>query len=216
MNNSFKIGNVLQIPVYLHWTFAAALAAALLSGGADRLLYAIAAFTFVLIHEYAHALMARRYGLPTTDITLHYFGGAAAIKLQDATPKQEANVALAGPAINFVIAAALIGLAFLIAPMVTPSVLEAMYKLIFLNTIIAVFNLIPIFPLDGGRILRSALQVYKNKSWATKASLDIGVVFSSLLLIVSIAFLHSLILLAAILFVVSLILRKSPSDSEMI
>lgn len=141
-------------------------------------------FLSVVLHELSHSLAARTYGLEMRGITLFFFGGIAEMPNEPPTPLSEFVIAAAGPAASFAIALAcggaglLGGAAGLPAPAVT-----VLFHLAFLNALLAVFNLVPAFPLDGGRILRSVLWGWKNSlRWATRVSSAIGAAFGLLLI----------------------------------
>jgi len=150
-----------------------------LMGTAGALLY----FLSVVLHELSHSLVARTYGVEMRGITLFIFGGVAEMPGEIPTPQSEFVIAAAGPAASFVIALVSGGVGFIgrlngwPAPVVT-----VFLYLAFLNAALAVFNLIPAFPLDGGRILRSILWGWKkNLRWATRISAGIGGGFGLLL-----------------------------------
>lgn len=124
-------------------------------------------FTSVLLHELGHSWQAQRRGIPVADITLFVFGGAARITKEAETPRDEFTVAAAGPAVSFILAALFFGIYSLLPP---PGPLAALGTIAPLdpvramagwlarvNLVLAVFNLVPGFPLDGGRILRAAV-----------------------------------------------------------
>lgn len=118
---------------------------------------ALGMFASIVFHELAHSLVARQYGIRIAGITLFIFGGVAELEDEPPTPKSEFLVAIAGPISSAVLGAALFGLASIVE---TSAPLEAMALLSYLtviNFVLAVFNLIPAFPLDGGRMLRAAL-----------------------------------------------------------
>lgn len=115
-------------------------------------------FTFVILHEYGHALAAQRiFNLSVQDITLYPIGGIASIAFNPLDSKQELIVTLAGPLVNFAIA--IVSLPFLFIPL--PPFIALFFLLVFaFNVILFVFNIIPVFPMDGGRILRALLNFY--------------------------------------------------------
>lgn len=153
-----RIARVAGIPIDLHWSFLLLSvvwlgSTALATGPAAAVagaLPVVALFVSVVLHELGHALAARGFGLQTDGITLYPFGGVARIRADGLTPTSEFVVALAGPAVNGVLAVAA-GALWLVFP--HPSVL------IFaaLNIGMGVFNLTPAFPMDGGRVLRALL-----------------------------------------------------------
>src|SRR5512136_2096652 len=164
MKWSWRIARVAGIDVYLHATFLILLAWVGLShylarhslgDAADGLLFISTLFGIVVLHELGHALAARRYGIRTRDITLLPIGGVARLERMPEDPRQELVVALAGPAVNVVLALVLVALLMPAAalrnfgevPLVGGHFLS---KLVWVNVTLAVFNLIPAFPMDGG------------------------------------------------------------------
>lgn len=144
---------------------------------------ALALFASVVVHELFHSLVARRYGLPMKGITLFIFGGVAEMDDEPPNAKAEFMMAIAGPA-----ASVLIGLLFFVFYEATklswpPQVLGVLGYLYWINWILAAFNMIPAFPLDGGRVLRSALwQWKKDLPRATRIASGIGAAFGLLLI----------------------------------
>ena len=137
-------------------------------------------FLCVLLHELSHSLCARIFGLEMRGITLFVFGGVAEMPGEPPSPQAEFVIAAAGPAASFVLAVAC-GLAGFAAGEATPAG-SVLLLLGLLNGALAVFNLAPAFPLDGGRILRSFLWGWKgNLRWATRISSAIGAGFGMLL-----------------------------------
>lgn len=188
MKWSLKIGKFLGIDVYLHTTFFLMLAwigitywlqenslAAVVSGVG----FILAIFASVVLHEYGHALTARKYGVKTRDITLYPIGGVASLERIPEKPRQELWVALAGPAVNVVIAALLF--IWLLAtsnlePLSSLSVAGGSFleRLMVTNLVLVGFNLIPAFPMDGGRVLRSLLAMRMEYTAATQIAASIG------------------------------------------
>ena len=170
MSWSWKIGRIAGIDVQVHYSFLLLLGWVTLThygahgdlGEAIRgLVFIVALFGLVVLHELGHALAARRYGIRTRDITLLPIGGVAQLEGMPKDPKQELLVALAGPAVNVVLAAGLYAVLAL-GQGLTPAggVLSVggsfLDQLLWLNVSLAVFNLLPAFPMDGGRVLRFA------------------------------------------------------------
>jgi Zn-dependent protease/predicted transcriptional regulator len=188
MKWSIKLGKLLGIDVYLHFTFLLLLAflgftywratqnvAATLQGVA----FIVALFGCVLLHELGHALMARRYGIRTRDITLLPIGGIARLERMPEQPMQEFWVAVAGPAVNVVIASMLfVGLAVTggFTPVEEISVTSGSFwqRLMMLNVFLVGFNLLPAFPMDGGRVLRALLSTRLGRRRATAIAANVG------------------------------------------
>lgn len=139
----------------------------------------------IVFHELWHSLVARRFGLPMRGITLFIFGGVAEMTEEPPTPKAEFFMAVAGPISSVVLSMGLFGLHFIGASAGWPrSVNGVLSYLAFLNLVLAGFNLLPAFPLDGGRVLRSVLWGWKdNIRWATQIASKIGGAFGIALVI---------------------------------
>lgn len=195
MKWSLKLGRFAGIDVFVHWTFLILLGwifFALLGSNGDvaRALGGVAfillLFGCVVLHEYGHALTARRYGIRTRDITLLPIGGVARLERMPENPRHELAVALAGPAVNVVIAAVLF--LWLVATRGWPVSFEANLlegsiatRLMTVNLFLAVFNLLPAFPMDGGRVLRAVLAVSMGRRRATQIAANIGQAMAILL-----------------------------------
>ena len=187
MSWSFPIGRLLGSEIRVHVTFFLLLAwigiAHYQQGGAaaavDGILFIIAIFACVVAHEFGHALAARRYGIKTPDITLLPIGGLARLERMPEKPSQEIVVALAGPAVNVVIAVVLIlvmNAQFDIEALQrleNPAV-SFMVRLASVNVFLVLFNLIPAFPMDGGRVLRAILATRYPRKRATNIAARIG------------------------------------------
>jgi Zn-dependent protease/predicted transcriptional regulator len=188
MKWSTKLGTFAGIDVYVHTTFFILLIwvgfahwqmersiGAALAGVA----FILALFACVVLHEFGHALTARRFGIRTRDITLLPIGGLARLERMPDEPVQELWVALAGPAVNVVIAAALFvvlqGLGTL-GPLDTITITEGSFleRLMVVNVILVVFNMLPAFPMDGGRVLRALLAIRMDYTRATQLAASIG------------------------------------------
>jgi Zn-dependent protease/CBS domain-containing protein len=188
MKWSIRLGTAFGIPVYMHLTFLLLLAWVGLSHWIQSksidatfvgILFIIAIFVCVVLHEFGHALMARRYGIKTRDVTLLPIGGVARLERMPDQPMQELRVALAGPAVNVGIAAALfIGLKAtgLLQPMTGVSLTGGPFfeRLLAVNIFLVLFNMIPAFPMDGGRVLRGILATRMEYTRATHAAATIG------------------------------------------
>lgn len=170
---AFLIGS--QLPVYLRLLQISA-APELLQGPAPYLLGLLAAlglFLSVLIHELGHALTARAYGVQTREITLWLLGGVAQLEQIPRTRGAEAIIAVAGPIVSVLLS----GLFGLMRGLVPSSAAEGQFLLGYLaliNLSLAIFNLLPALPLDGGRILRSLLALYKPYLEATRTAVTVS------------------------------------------
>ncbi len=198
-----KIATVADIPINLHWSFLAmwaafALYAASVGGGMAFVMSGVVGVGLLLsvcLHELGHALAAKQYGIETAHITMYPFGGVAAIKDMPEDPDQELIIALAGPAVNFAIVAGL-GLFY---PLLGGRFLVAM---IALNLMMGLFNLIPAFPMDGGRVLRALLA--RRMGWvpASMLAIRIGRGFAWLFLFLGVVLYHpGLLMIGAFLHV---------------
>jgi Zn-dependent protease/predicted transcriptional regulator len=188
MKWSIKIGKFVGIDVYMHLTFLLLVGWVALvhwqrgqSVGAALagVVFILAIFMCVVMHEFGHALMARRYGIATRDIILLPIGGVARLEKMPTQPIQELWVALAGPAVNVVIAAALFVWLQATAswePLqrLTVTTGPLLERLMAVNLFMIAFNMIPAFPMDGGRVLRAALAMRLNYDRATRIAASIG------------------------------------------
>jgi Zn-dependent protease len=180
MKWSWKIGRFAGVDTHVHASFlllVAWAAWAAYSGAGTGLaavlgvLFLLAVFGSVLLHELGHALVARRYGIHTRRIVLLPIGGIAQLEGQPQTPRQELAIALAGPAVNFAIAAVLFVLSGLVG---APSGWGLLGSLMFANLALGLFNLLPAFPMDGGRALRAILATRVGGRRATEVAAYIG------------------------------------------
>ena len=161
------------------------------SAGTYWLMAAIAAvgiFASIVFHELAHSLVARRFNLPIDSITLFIFGGVASMKEEPPSPKAEFYVAIAGPLMSLFIALFFYTATFVGGTLGAPLQLLAVTQYLwFINVLIIIFNLIPAFPLDGGRVLRAALwQIKSNLPRATRITSRIGSGFGLFLIVLGI------------------------------
>jgi Zn-dependent protease/CBS domain-containing protein len=188
MRWSWKIGEFRGIGVYMHATFLILIAIVVVqhwSEGNDvgktleGVAFILAIFACVVLHEFGHALTAARYGIRTRDITLLPIGGVARLERMPREPLQELWVALAGPAVNVVIAGIL--LAWLrVSGNFTPLEQLGMAsgpfveRLLAVNVLLVGFNLLPAFPMDGGRVLRALLATRLEYTRATQIAASVG------------------------------------------
>ncbi len=146
-------------------------------------LAAIGLFASIVLHEVGHSVVARRHGLPIKGITLFVFGGVAEMGDEPQSPKVEFLVAIGGPVVSFALALGFAILAALSSTLLPTPILAVLSYLASINAIVAIFNLVPAFPLDGGRILRAALWHRRGSlRWATSVTSSIGAGFGLLLI----------------------------------
>jgi Zn-dependent protease len=189
MSWSIKLGRIFGIDIKVHLTFLLILVwGALNYGGSAGPLYGVvvtlALFTLVLLHELGHSLAAIGYGIKVKDITLLPIGGMARLERMPEKPLHELVVALAGPAVNVILAMALLPIVAVLAVMqgvplsagmlMQPGLLGLLVFLLTANVSLAVFNMIPAFPLDGGRVLRAILGFFVDYQQATQAAVTVG------------------------------------------
>lgn len=195
MKWSFKIGRFAGIDVFVHSTFfllplwiglqhwraGSGVAQALAGIG-----FVLLIFLCVVLHEYGHALTARRYGVTTRDIILLPIGGVARLERMPEKPAQELVVALAGPAVNVVIAAGCVGwlaISGVALSADTVSMVDGPVagRLLAVNIMLVLFNLLPAFPMDGGRVLRALLSMRLGAVRATRIAATVGQAFAVVL-----------------------------------
>ena len=193
MRNSLKLGKIAGIPVGLHWTvgFIALLLTVTLTSGilpsfAPGFSFAIYLSTAIAVgvlflasivaHEFGHALVAQRHGVGVNGITLFALGGVAQLESEAPDAGAAGKIALAGPLVSVIIGAATIGASFLFGLLGLPSVVVAgLFWLGIVNVALAVFNMIPALPLDGGRVLQAWLWKRDgHRDEATVKAFDIG------------------------------------------
>jgi Zn-dependent protease len=200
MGGSFKILRVFGIDVKIHWTFFLLfvffggygyLQSGTVLGAVFMTALILVLFVFVLLHEFGHALVAIRQGIEVPDITLLPIGGLARLKTIPERPWDEVKIAVAGPIVNVILAALFYGVALLffgVSPFTLPSpevIAEGtssagiiLSYLGLMNVILGVFNMIPAFPMDGGRILRGLLATRFGPVRATDISSTVGQFFA--------------------------------------
>nr|MBS0037369.1 site-2 protease family protein [Saprospiraceae bacterium] len=204
MGGSLKLATIQGIPVLLHWTFGLLFVWLGYVGFAEGMnaigilwffAFALLLFACVVVHEFGHALTARKFGVDTKDIILSPLGGLARLTRLPEKPIHEFLIALAGPATN-------VGIAILLFPIIwfsssmtfqitdTADVLftkpaNLMPLLFYTNITLVVFNMIPAFPMDGGRVLRSLLAMSMNRLLATRIAVVIGQVFGLMFLLLA-------------------------------
>jgi Zn-dependent protease len=193
MMRSVQIARFAGIPVKIHWTFGllvlwilyVAIDAGLdLTGVLLSVGFVMVLFLCVLLHEYGHALTALRFGVKTRDIILSPIGGIARLTHIPEVPRQEMIIAIAGPLVNLAIAVLLLSVLGVTVGLPSWSVIVDLFAidvpqpllliLVKLNLILLLFNLIPAFPMDGGRVLRAFLAQYHPRARATLIASYVG------------------------------------------
>ena len=192
MKWQWKLARIAGIDVYMHATFILLIGWVAFSHWTEQgtlqavlsgVLFILLLFGFVVMHEYGHALTARKYGIKTRDITLYPIGGVARLERMPEKPIEELWVALAGPAVNVVIAAVLFVYLMVtntIEPLgnLTVSTGSFIERLMIVNLWLVGFNLIPAFPMDGGRVLRALLGMRMEYVRATQVAASVGQAFA--------------------------------------
>lgn len=216
MRGALKLFTAFGIPVFIHWTFGFIFVFILWNAHSEgmttmeTLTYTalfMSLFLCVLLHEYGHALAARRYGVKTQDIVLMPIGGVARLEKMPDKPVQEFVVAIAGPMVNVVIAILLVlGIWLLADPayielmanlvisaeegnsiieetgIQIPQSLQFAINLAILNIVLVIFNMIPAFPMDGGRVFRALLSMKTGRPKATRIASMVGQVIAGLII----------------------------------
>ena len=177
MFQSFPLGRLFGITIKVHGLFLVMLLVLMVVAPRYGMLLPIL-FGCVLLHELGHGLVAQRFGIRVLDITLWPLGGMARMSTIPESPRIEALIAIAGPAVNFALAALSVPLLFLPGPV-------ALFAQFFLavNLLMGLFNLVPAFPMDGGRLLRAYLG--RGRDWvsATELAVRVGRVFAIAMLL---------------------------------
>ncbi len=193
MFQTVYLGKLLGIKVYIHWTFwFLALYVGLNNIGhgfgqaASAIGFVFAVFGCVFLHEMGHALAGKYFRIPTLDITLYPIGGVARMADFTRSPVAELIVAIAGPMVNLAIATLLfVGLSIRASldqlSMESVGELGPMEQLLIANLVLAVFNMLPAFPMDGGRVLRSLLAMLMPYSQATRYAARVGQIMAALM-----------------------------------
>ena len=187
---SLNIGKVSGIKIFIHWTFLILIGWIFLMHfqmghgmreGLSGTVFLLAVFASVVLHELGHALAVKRFKITTRDITIYPIGGIASLESMPSKPAQELQMALAGPAVNLVIAG-ILGIILKVTGTFDQEALQNftltsnsfVEKLMVVNIVLAVFNLIPAFPMDGGRIFRALLAMKMKRLKATSVAAKTG------------------------------------------
>jgi Zn-dependent protease/CBS domain-containing protein len=183
---------ILGVPVRLHFTFVLLVIFIVTLGArggesaAFNAIYILALFASVLLHELGHVGVSKRYGIRTLDVVLYPIGGVSRME-RTPKPNEELWIALAGPFINVLIATALFAyLGYMradvnLASLANPSDANLLARIAIGNLILAAFNMVPAFPMDGGRVLRALLARRQSEEQATRTAASAGRVFAILI-----------------------------------
>ncbi len=187
MEGTITIGRFFNIPLKLHWSFALLLAYVIFNVVTNDsfAIVGIVAFLFlcVVLHEYGHALVAKKFKVNTKDIILSPIGGVARLERLPEKPTQELIIALAGPAVNLILALLLTAVLIMVGfewttvsnpGVLTPGLTDYLVIGLYINVMLFGFNLVPAFPMDGGRVLRSLLAIKFGRSKATQIAGWVG------------------------------------------
>jgi Zn-dependent protease len=221
MKGVLHLGRVVGIKIEVHWTFSLLLIWVVYldikrGGDLNSALMNISLILFlffcVVLHELGHALTARKFNIGTKKITLLPIGGVASLEKMPEKPRQELLVALAGPAVNVVIALLLL----MVVPLRTYLSMDAenlealltslnfstlLFYLLIANIMLVAFNLIPAFPMDGGRVLRALLAFKMSRAKATEIAATLGQTLAVVFFILGLFFNPFLVLIALFIFI---------------
>lgn len=213
MGGSLTLFRIAGIEVRMHWSFLLIIlygAFIFGAGGGNMIVGAfygvlviLLLFVCVTLHEFGHALVAKHFGVNTPYITLLPIGGVASLERMPDNPSQEFLIAIAGPTVNFIIALILTPITLAVAAVQsgpaaamdmhiftqalynaqTPGLVNLLGYLVMLNLLLGLFNLLPAFPMDGGRILRSLLAIWMSYVQATRVAVFVGQVMAALFVV---------------------------------
>ena len=211
MGWSLTIGTVAGTAVRLHFTFLLLLAwigiGGYLSHGPaaalDLLSFIVLLFLCVVLHEFGHIFMAKRFGVKTPEVIISPIGGIANMERIPKVPVQELQVAIAGPLVNVVIAALLMvgfGIGFEQLGSIQFDTASLAVRLAYVNVALVLFNLVPAFPMDGGRVLRAILAMNMDAAKATDVAARIGQAFAFLFVLVGLYYNLMLMLVGVFIY----------------
>jgi len=211
MKNSIKIGSAWGIPIELHVTFILLIAAVFVLTLPAQQFYTffivLFLFVFVIFHELAHSVVARRYGIRVRKIILYPIGGVSEIEEIPDNPSQEWRMAVAGPLTSMVIGISLLSIGVIFFPQLFKIAIfvsvtgNFLFDLATLNILLGAFNLIPAFPMDGGRVFRALLAERMKYSDATRYAVYLGRIFGIVMVVVGFIFPNYFLLILVGIFV---------------
>ena len=211
-HQSIQIGKLLGIPILVHWSFSLFLAFIVFTAWRNEfpiadsfwfIAFVFILFTFVIMHELGHAIAARKYGTKTLDIIISPIGGIARLQDMPSKPNQELVVALAGPMVNLLLAFIFMCVLLPFSTELLPesqrinlisAPLDYLRYLLLINISLVIFNLIPAFPMDGGRVFRALLSMKYNRIKATYIATTFAKGFAILFLIIGIYLSHVILI----------------------
>jgi len=220
MKSSWHIGSVSGIKITIHWTFLLLIAWIIYRGVSSgsstteilwSILFIAALFGCVILHELGHSLTAMKYQVKTRRITLLPIGGVASLETMPDDPREEFVIAVAGPVVNIIIALLL----YLVVPLHEYANMDAaefeqalstindgnfLFYMLFANLMLALFNMIPAFPMDGGRVLRALIAMKLDRVRATQIATRLGQLVAFFLLFLGLAYNPILILIAIFVY----------------
>ncbi|MFP2997310.1 site-2 protease family protein [Spongiivirga sp. MCCC 1A20706] len=220
MKASWKLGRLFGIEIKMHWTFLILIGwvaiANIRAGNSTELIFMniaiiVVVFACVVLHELGHALMARYFGIGTKKITLLPIGGIAHLERNPEKPKEELLVALAGPFVNFLIVVVLL----LFVPISSysrlsqeeietminlPTAANFLLYILMANAILLLFNMIPAFPMDGGRVVRAMLAFFRTRQQATAIAVGLGQFISVIFFVFGVLYNPFLAIIAVFVF----------------
>jgi Zn-dependent protease/predicted transcriptional regulator len=213
MRWSFPVGKLFGIPIRVHYTFLLLLAfiwyveSTVLGAraGLHSVVFWILIFLCVLCHEFGHSLVAKSYGLDIASIVLLPIGGVSQITEIPRDPIKEVNITIAGPTVNFLIAGILLFFGKLVDSSMQFSKISLqsgsiIVDLFWANVMLGLFNIIPAYPMDGGRILRGIIAMKKEYTEATRLAADVGKLFAIAFILIGFFYNLWLILIGIIIF----------------
>jgi Zn-dependent protease len=205
---SWRIARILDIDLYIHWTFWLLPVWVLFNRGESNLfplwlemLLIGCLFVCVVLHEFGHALAARDFGIRTRSITLSPLGGLAQLERMSHKPWEEFCIAVAGPLVNvaiaFVLGVGLLAAGALGAPILDSLAGRFVGVLLLMNVSLVVFNMLPAFPMDGGRVLRAILAGSMGLLQGTRVAVIVGTITAVLIGLVGLFWNPVLVFIAA-------------------